>query len=159
MTGTRKLGVGQKAPDFSLPDQSGKAHALADFAGKKLVLYFYPKDDTPGCTVEACDFTARHERILAAGAQVVGVSPDDGKSHGKFIAKFKLKLPLLCDVDHVVASKYGAWGKKKFMGREYMGIIRSTFVIDGKGKILRAMYGVKADGHADEILQILGGKA
>ena len=146
---------GEKAPDFSMPDAQGKTHKLAEFKGKKLVLYFYPKDDTPGCTVEACDFTARLEQVKAAGAVVVGVSPDDGKSHEKFISKFKLGHLLLSDTDHTVAEKYGVWGKKKFMGREYMGINRSTFVIDEKGKIVQAMYGIHPAGHADEILKIL----
>ncbi|MDE1798364.1 MAG: thioredoxin-dependent thiol peroxidase, partial [Candidatus Micrarchaeota archaeon] len=153
-----RLKAGEKAPDFALPDAEGKMRRLAEFLGKKLVLYFYPKDDTPGCTVEACDFTARQDKILAAGAAVVGVSPQDGKSHQKFISKYGLKHLLLCDTDHAVAEKYGVWGKKKFMGREYMGIERSTFVIDEKGRIRRAMYGVNPAGHADGILEILAGK-
>ncbi len=144
------------APAFSLPDQDGKTRKRSDFKGKALVLYFYPKDDTPGCTVEACDFSARMGKMTEAGAVVVGISPQDGASHRRFIAKYKLKLMLLCDTDHAVAEKYVCWGKKKFMGREYDGIIRSTFVIDGKGKIARAMYGVSPTGHADEIIQFLG---
>ncbi|MFH1095442.1 MAG: thioredoxin-dependent thiol peroxidase [Candidatus Micrarchaeota archaeon] len=150
-----ELEEGAKAPSFSLPDASGKIHRLEDYKGKTLVLYFYPKDDTPGCTVEACGFRDAERRIAEKGALVLGVSPDDAASHVKFAKKYSLPFTLLSDAAHQAAEKYGAWGKKKSMGREFEGIIRSTFVIGPDGKIRTAIYGVKPDGHAQEIMEKL----
>lgn len=151
-----ELKEGDEAPDFSLNDGEGNTVSLDDFSDKKLVLYFYPKDDTPGCTKEACGFRDSMERVASAGAAVVGVSPDDAASHGKFSEKYDLNFPLLVDAGHKVADLYGAWGKKQFMGKEYDGIIRSTFVIVD-GKIAKAWYKVKVPGHVDEVLSFLGG--
>jgi peroxiredoxin Q/BCP len=150
-----ELKTGDKAPAFAMQDASGKTYRLSDYSGKTVILYFYPKDDTPGCTKEACSFRDGREAIAKKGAVVLGVSPDDAASHVKFSAKYSLNFPILSDEGHKAASAYGAWGKKKFMGREYEGIIRSTFIIDGKGKIKQALYDVKPEGHADEILGML----
>jgi thioredoxin-dependent peroxiredoxin len=143
--------VGAKAPSFSLPDQSGKTHKLSDYQGKFVVLYFYPKDDTPGCTKEACAFRDDERALTKSGAVVLGVSPDDTKSHEKFATKFSLNFPLLADPDHAVAEKYGAWGEKSMYGRTYEGIVRSTFLIDPKGKVARVWPKVKVDGHSEEV--------
>jgi len=147
--------VGDKAPAFSLQDQSGKAVKLSDFKGKKVVLYFYPKDDTPGCTKEACAFRDEHSALLKAGAVVLGVSPDSEASHVKFAGKYKLPFPLLVDDGHAVSEKYGAWGEKSMYGRKFMGITRSTFLIDGAGKVARVWPKVKVDGHVDEVLETI----
>lgn len=147
-----ELQEGMKAPAFALKDGEGKQHRLADYRGKTIVLYFYPKDDTPGCTIEACDFRDKHEEAKKKGLVVLGVSPDDAISHQKFAKKYSLPFPLLSDPGHAVADKYCAWGKKKFMGREYEGVIRSTFVIGPDGKIKRAAYGVQPLGHAENVL-------
>jgi len=146
---------GKKAPAFSLEDQSGAKVALKDFDGKYVVLYFYPKDNTPGCTVEACDFRDGHAAFKKAGAVVLGVSPDSAKSHVKFIDKFKLPFPLLVDGDHAVAEKYGAWGEKVMYGRKMMGLIRSTFLIGPDGTLVKAWRKVKVAGHADEVMDAL----
>jgi len=145
--------VGDKAPAFSLEDQSGKTVKLSDFKGRKVVLYFYPKDDTPGCTREACAFRDEHSALRKAGAVVLGISPDSGASHAKFAGKYKLPFPLLADTDHAVAEKYGAWGEKSLYGRKFMGLIRSTFLVDGSGKVARVWPKVKVDGHADQVLE------
>ncbi|MBK7779865.1 MAG: thioredoxin-dependent thiol peroxidase [Ardenticatenia bacterium] len=129
---------GQSAPDFTLPDENGDLVRLADLRGRKVVLYFYPKDDTSGCTAQACGFRDAYERIEAAGALVLGISPDDGASHRKFIAKFGLPFRLLVDADHAVAAAYGAWGEKQMYGRSYEGIIRSHFIIDETGLVAEA---------------------
>lgn len=151
---------GTKAPSFSMKDQDGKPVKLADFAGKNVVLYFYPKDDTPGCTVQACAFRDEHSKLLKKGAVVLGVSPDDEKSHQKFIKKFNLPFPLLVDEGHKVAETYGAWGEKSMYGKTFMGIVRSTFLIGPDGKVRTAWPKVKVDGHADEVIAALdGGKA
>ena len=147
--------VGDKAPAFSLEDQSGKTVKLSDFKGKKVVLYFYPKDDTPGCTKEACAFRDEHSALLKAGAVVLGVSPDSEASHAKFAGKYKLPFPLLVDEGHAVSEKYGAWGEKSMYGRKFMGITRSTFLIDGSGKVARVWPKVKVDGHVDEVLEAI----
>jgi len=147
------ISEGAKAPAFSLKDQSGKPVKLADFAGKQVVLYFYPKDNTPGCTTEACDFRDEHSKLRSAGAVVLGVSPDGEKSHVKFIEKFKLPFPLLVDEDHAVAEKYGAWGEKSLYGRKFMGIIRSTFLIGPDGKVKKVWPKVKVNGHVAEVLE------
>ncbi|HUM12910.1 MAG TPA: thioredoxin-dependent thiol peroxidase [Myxococcaceae bacterium] len=147
--------VGDKAPAFSLEDQSGKTVKLSDFKGKSVVLYFYPKDDTPGCTREACAFRDEHSALLKAGAVVLGVSPDSGASHAKFAGKYKLPFPLLADTDHAISEKYGAWGEKSMYGRKFMGITRSTFLVDGSGKVARVWPRVKVDGHVDEVLEAI----
>ena len=144
---------GAKAPTFTLKDQAGNPVKLADFAGKQVVLYFYPKDNTPGCTTEACDFRDEHSKLQKAGAVVLGVSPDSEKSHQKFIEKFKLPFPLLVDGDHAVAEKYGAWGEKSLYGRKFMGIIRSTFLIGKDGKVKKVWPKVKVNGHVAEVLE------
>ncbi|MBL8955958.1 MAG: thioredoxin-dependent thiol peroxidase [Myxococcaceae bacterium] len=147
------ISEGAKAPAFSLKDQTGKTVKLADFAGKQVVLYFYPKDNTPGCTTEACDFRDQHSKLQKAGAVVLGVSPDSEKSHVKFIEKFELPFPLLVDDDHAVAEKYGAWGEKSLYGRKFMGIIRSTFLIGPDGKVKKVWPKVKVNGHVDQVLE------
>ena len=144
--------VGKKAPAFSLPDQDGKRVTLSDFKGKAVVLYFYPKDDTPGCTQEACDFRDASAALRKAGAVVLGVSPDDSTRHGKFAAKFKLPFPLLADTEHAVALAYGAWAEKSMYGRKYMGIVRSTFLIGPDGVLARVWPKVKVKGHVDDVL-------
>lgn len=143
--------AGDKAPAFSLKDAAGKTVKLSDFKGKFVVLYFYPKDNTPGCTKEACDFRDQRETLEKAGAVVLGVSPDSAKSHEKFAAKYELNFPLLVDEDHAVAEKYGAWGEKSLYGRKFMGIIRSTFLIGPDQKIVKAWPKVKVNGHVDEV--------
>jgi thioredoxin-dependent peroxiredoxin len=143
---------GKKAPAFSLKDQSGKTVKLADYAGKHVVLYFYPKDSTPGCTQEACDFRDTQAKLTRKGAVVLGVSPDTEKSHARFVAKYSLSFPLLVDTDHALAEKYGAWGEKVLYGRKFMGIIRSTFLIGPDGKVKRVWPKVKVSGHVDEVV-------
>ena len=147
--------VGDKAPAFSLEDQSGKTVKLSDFKGKTVVLYFYPKDDTPGCTREACAFRDEHSALKKAGAVVLGVSPDSGPSHAKFAGKYELPFPLLADTDHAISEKYGAWGEKSLYGRKFMGITRSTFLIDASGKVARVWPKVKVDGHVDQVLEAI----
>ncbi len=150
------LEVGKKAPAFTLPDQDGRPVKLASFKGKPVVLYFYPKDDTPGCTQEACDFRDAYASLKRAGAVVLGVSPDDSKRHGRFAGKYKLPFTLLADTDHSVAEAYGAWAEKSMYGRKYMGIVRSTFLIDAEGKVARVWPKVKVGGHVDEVEKALG---
>lgn len=144
-----------KAPDFSLQDQFDKTHSLKDYAGKWVVLYFYPKDDTPGCTTEACSFRDEFKEIEKAGAVVLGVSKDSVKSHAKFAEKYNLNFPLLADVDLEVMKAYGAYGPKKFMGREYEGTIRKTFLIDPKGEIIKEYPKVTPKDHAVQIIKDL----
>lgn len=146
------LQVGDPAPDFTANDQDGQPVSLHDFKGKKLVLYFYPKDDTPGCTAQACDLRDNYERMLAQGYAVVGVSVDDEKSHQKFIKKFDLPFPLLADTEHAVVEAYGVWGEKKNYGRTYMGTVRTTFVIDEEGKIEDIISKVNTKEHVNQIL-------
>jgi len=143
--------INAKAPVFSLQDQDGKIHRLKDYHGKKVLLYFYPKDDTPGCTVEACNFRDGYNEFTKLGLVILGVSADSVKSHKKFAEKFKLPFPLLSDETKEVCESYGVWAKKKFMGREYIGIVRSSFLIDEKGKIAKIYEEVKAKEHADEV--------
>jgi len=150
-----KIKVGNKAPAVSLPDQNGKKVALKDLAGRWVVLYFYPKDDTPGCTVEACEFTSALSAFEKLDAVVLGVSPDSPASHLKFRAKHKLKITLLSDPDHKVLDKYGAWGVKKMYGKEHLGVIRSTVLIDPDGRVACHWPNVKAKGHADQVRQKL----
>ena len=152
------LETGTLAPDFTLESDGSGPVSLSDFRGKKVVLYFYPKDDTPGCTTEACNFRDDYSALTAAGAVVLGVSPDSIKSHRSFKNKYELPFLLLSDPDHKVADAYGAWGPKKMMGKSYMGIIRSTFVIDETGKIMRAFPKVDVKQHSQEILAVLRGQ-
>jgi peroxiredoxin Q/BCP len=146
---------GQKAPDFTLPSSAGGEVSLQDLRGQTVVLYFYPKDDTPGCTREACSFRDAQARIKKAGAVVFGVSPDSIDSHAKFKGKYKLNFPLLSDPDKAVAKKYGAWGEKLMYGKKVTGMIRSTFVIDGDGVVRKAFPRVRVDGHSEKVLESL----
>ena len=143
--------INKKAPSFKLSDQDGKVHSLKDYLGKKVLLYFYPKDDTPGCTVEACNFRDGYKEFKKLGLIIFGISADSVKSHKKFADKFKLPFPLLSDEDKSVCEKYGVWQKKKFMGREYMGIVRNSFLIDEEGKIAKIYEEVKPPVHAKEV--------
>ena len=147
--------AGSKAPDFALPSDSGSVVHLADFKGKKVVLYFYPKDDTEGCTVEACEFRDAWAQVRKTGAVVLGVSPDGTASHEKFRRKFDLPFPLLADLDHTVAERYGVWGEKSMFGRKYFGVIRTTFVIDEVGRIAKVFERVRPSGHAARVLEAL----
>lgn len=150
--------AGQHTPDFALSDSDGRTVRLSEFEGDKhVVLYFYPKDDTPGCTIEANDFTALRERFEALGTVVLGVSRDDCASHVAFRDKFGLTVQLLSDTEGEVCEKYGVWQEKEKNGEKRMGIVRSTFIIDKSGTIRHALYGVKADGHAAEVLDLAGG--
>lgn len=144
-----------KAPDFSLQDQFDKTHSLADYAGKWVVLYFYPKDDTPGCTKEACSFRDEFKEIENVGAVVLGVSKDTIKSHAKFAEKYNLNFPLLADVNMEVMKAYNAWGLKKFMGREFEGTLRKTFLIDPAGEIVKEYPKVTPKDHAIQIIKDL----
>jgi peroxiredoxin Q/BCP len=146
---------GKPAPDFELQSHTGETVQLSDFRGKQVVLYFYPKDDTPGCTTEACEFRDAYDRYRRRGVEVLGVSPDDVASHQKFRSKYELPFTLLADPDHATAESYGVWGERKFAGKTYMGITRSTFLIDADGNIVRAMRGIKPAGHAAAVLEAL----
>jgi len=146
---------GKKAPAFSLKDQAGKAHRLADYAGRPVVLYFYPKDDTPGCTAEACAFQDSLPAFGRSKAVVLGVSVLDEKSKAKFADKYSLTFPLLADPDHAVIEKYGAWQEKSMYGRKYMGVARVTYLIAPDGKVARRWDGVKVKGHAEDVLEAL----
>jgi peroxiredoxin Q/BCP len=146
---------GKQAPDFTLQADDGSDVSLSDFRGKKVLIYFYPKDDTPGCTTQACDLRDRMPDLKAEGAVVLGISPDSVKSHQKFKKKFGLNFPLLADEDHEVAEKYGAWGEKNLYGVKSMGIIRSSFLIDEKGRIAEEWRKVKAKEHADWLMEKL----
>jgi peroxiredoxin Q/BCP len=150
-----RLEPGQPAPDFALPSDDGEVVRLSDLRGRRVVLYFYPKDDTSGCTVEACEFRDANDDFTAAGARVLGVSPDPARSHQRFRAKHDLNFTLLSDEDHAVAGAYGVWVEKSMYGRTYMGIERSTFVIGPDGVIEQARYRVKARGHAAAVLSDL----
>ncbi|XOV94226.1 MAG: thioredoxin-dependent thiol peroxidase [Bacteroidota bacterium] len=147
-----KLKAGDQAPDFTSKDQDGKDIKLSDFKGKKVVLYFYPKDDTPGCTAEACNLRDNYEMMQSKGYVVLGVSGDDETKHQKFIAKYNLPFPLIADVDKSVHEKYGTWGEKSMYGRKYMGTLRTTFVIGEDGKILDVIEKVKTNDHTSQIL-------
>jgi peroxiredoxin Q/BCP len=151
----KAVDAGDRAPDFSLTDQTGRTVRLKDFKGAPVVLYFYPKDDTPGCTKEACSFRDAETAIRKAGAVVLGVSMDGEASHQKFIAKYKLPFSLLCDEDAKVSKSYGVYKQKNMYGRKYWGIERSTFVIDGTGRIKAAFRKVKVDGHTEDVLAAL----
>jgi peroxiredoxin Q/BCP len=146
---------GKPAPDFELTSDTGERVKLSDFRGKPVVLYFYPKDDTPGCTTQACGIRDEYGEFEKRGAVVLGVSPDTEESHVKFREKYELPFTLLADPEHEVAEQYGVWGERKFAGKTYMGITRSTFVIDAEGKVTRTMRGVKPDTHAEKVLAAL----
>ena len=144
---------GRKAPAFTLKDQEGVSHKLTDHVGQPVVIYFYPKDDTPGCTTETCDFRDRLPQFTKGKTAVYGVSILDEKSKAKFAAKHGVTFPLLADADHAVAEKYGVWQEKSRYGRKYMGIARTTYLIDGEGKVARRWDNVKVDGHAEDVLK------
>jgi peroxiredoxin Q/BCP len=146
---------GKPAPDFELATDAGERVKLSDYRGQPVVLYFYPKDDTPGCTVEACEFRDAYDVFRERGAEILGVSPDDVASHGKFKSKYELPFTLLADPEHEVAEKYGVWGERNSYGKKSMGIKRSTFIIDSDGNVARAMMGIKPAGHASEVLDSL----
>jgi thioredoxin-dependent peroxiredoxin len=146
---------GRPAPDFELTSDKGERVKLSDFRGKPVVLYFYPKDDTSGCTKQACGLRDAYAEFQQRGAVILGVSPDDQASHVKFRDKYQLPFTLLADTDHEVAETYGVWGERKFSGKSYMGINRSTFVIDAEGNVAKAMRGVKPDTHAERVLAAL----
>lgn len=146
------ISSGISAPDFILMDDTGSERRLSDYRGQFVVLYFYPKDDTPGCTTEACNFRDDYSAYVEAGVTILGVSPDASKSHAKFKKKYQLPFPLLADLDHAVSETYGVWGQKKFMGREYMGILRTTFVISPQGNIVKVFENVKPADHSMEVL-------
>ena len=146
---------GSPAPNFSLKDDEGKLRTFSEYKGTKIVLYFYPKDDTPGCTTEACNFRDDYNEYIDAGITILGVSPDSVKSHKEFREKFNLPFSLLADEDHKVSEAYGVWGKKKFMGKEYLGVLRTTFIIDETGRIDHVFEDVKPSDHSKEILSLL----
>lgn len=150
-----RLQVGDKAPKFELADQDGQSRKLGDFKGQHLLIYFYPKANTPGCTTQSCEVQAALPNLKRAGAAVVGISPDKPSAQKKFADKFKLTFPLLADEDHAVAKSYGVWGEKSMYGKKYMGIIRSAFLVDPKGKIAAVWYGVSPKDTAPEALKAL----
>lgn len=152
------LKEGDKAPDFKAKDQNGQTLKLSALKGTKVVLYFYPKDDTPGCTKEACSFRDSDDVYREKGIKVIGVSIDDEKSHQKFINKYGLPFDLIADTDKSIVEKYGVWGEKSMYGRKYMGTLRKTFLIDEKGKIVKIFDKVKVGEHADEVLKAFGEK-
>ncbi|MBS13089.1 MAG: thioredoxin-dependent thiol peroxidase [Gemmatimonadetes bacterium] len=150
-----RLAEGDKVPAFKLPDQEGTVHELKEYEGKWVVIYFYPKDNTPGCTKEACNFRDNIKPIEKLGAEVIGVSTDSVKKHSNFVAKYDLPFTLLADEEQKMVNDYGVWGLKKFMGREYMGTNRMTFIVDPKGKIAKVYPKVKAATHGEEVLEDL----
>lgn len=147
--------VGNLVKDFTLPNQDGESVSLSDYKGKNVVLYFYPKDMTPGCTTEACDFRDQHESFLGLNAVIIGISPDPANSHQKFIGKYDLPFLLLADEEHKVAEDFDVWKLKKNFGREYYGIERSTFIIDKEGKLQKEFRKVKVEGHVEEALTFI----
>ena len=149
------LTSGVPAPDFELPDDTNTARRLSSFRGKPVILYFYPKDDTPGCTKEACNFRDDYSAYEKEDVVILGVSPDTSRSHAKFKAKYQLPFPLLADADHKVSELYDAWGPKKFMGREYEGVLRTTYLIDALGTIARVFENVRPAEHSAEVLEAL----
>ena len=155
MTIAKKLKVGLLAPNFTLPDETGKSHTLSESRGKWVLIYFYPKDDTPGCTKEACSIRDNFPKFQKMKAQIFGISVDSVKSHGKFKAKYKLPFTLLADEEKKVVNLYGVWAKKKFMGREYMGTLRTSFLVGPQGKIVKIYERVKPDIHAEEVVSDL----
>jgi peroxiredoxin Q/BCP len=147
--------AGNPAPDFTLADETSTVRHLSDYRGRPVVLYFYPKDDTPGCTTEACNFRDDYSAYVDANVIILGVSPDSVESHAKFKKKHSLPFPLLADEQHEVCEQYGVWSLKKFMGREYMGVLRTSFLIDSGGKVKRVFENVKPAGHSAEVLAAL----
>ncbi|MCP3426232.1 thioredoxin-dependent thiol peroxidase [Rothia sp. AR01] len=156
MSDTARLAPGDPAPAFSLPDAEGRTVSLSDYAGAPVIVYFYPKASTPGCTTQACDFRDNLAALQSHGYRVVGVSPDAGKALATFAEKQELPFPLLSDADHAVAEAYGAWGEKKNYGKVYEGLIRSTFVLDAEGRVEQAQYNVRAKGHVAKLRRDLG---
>jgi peroxiredoxin Q/BCP len=152
-----RLDAGDRAPAFTLPDQDGRKVSLKDFAGRPVVVYFYPADDTPGCTKEACQFNENLKAFEKSDVVVIGISPDGAEKHVKFRSKYGLEFPLLSDSDHKVMEKYGAYGEKTLYGKKTVGVIRSTFLIGADGKIARAWHHVRADGHAEKVLAEITG--
>ena len=147
------LKEGESIPSFSVPDENGEIVKSVDFKGKNIVIYFYPKDFTPGCTTEADEFSKDHAKFTKADIRIIGISPDDSEKHKKFCDKMGIKYTLLADTEKKVSKMFGVWGKKKFMGREYMGVARSTFLADKKGKIFKVFPKVKPAGHSKEVLE------
>jgi peroxiredoxin Q/BCP len=152
---SNELKVGDKAPAFSLKNTEGKTVKLSDYKGKKVVLYFYPKDDTPGCTKEACGFRDDFAQLKKRGVEVIGVSGDDQNSHQKFTEKYSLPFTLLSDPDHEMMEKYGAWGEKNMYGKKSMGVLRITYIIDEEGKIAHMFKKVKTDTHSQDVLKVI----
>jgi peroxiredoxin Q/BCP len=151
-----QLKAGDKAPDFTAKDQNGKTISLGDFKGKTVILYFYPKDDTPGCTAEACDFRDNYQSLEGKGFEVIGVSTDDEKSHKKFETKYSLPFPLIADTDQAIVEAYGVWGEKNMYGKKYMGTIRTTFIIDADGAIKQVIDKVDTKAASQQVLDLLG---
>jgi peroxiredoxin Q/BCP len=149
------LKTGDKAPDFTAKDQNGKTVSLADFKGKTVILYFYPKDDTPGCTAEACDFRDNYQSLAGKGFEVIGVSTDDEKSHKKFETKYSLPFPLIADTDHAIVEAYGVWAEKNMYGKKYMGTVRTTFIIDAEGTIQKIIDKVDTKAASQQVLDLL----
>lgn len=152
------ISEGDRAPAFSAPDADGRTFDSSSLSGRRYAVYFYPRDFTPGCTTEASEFAREYERFEAAGIEVVGISPDGPASHRRFCDKTGARYPMLADADNAIAGAFGAWGKKKFMGREYMGVVRSTFLVDEDGVVFRAFPRVRPAGHAAEVLAAFGSK-
>jgi len=152
-----RLEAGDRAPALSLPDQDGHKVSLKDFAGSPVAVYFYPADDTPGCTKEACQFQDNLRAFDRTGVAVVGISPDDAEKHRRFRSNYSLRFPLLSDPDHKVMERYGAWGEKTLYGKKTVGVIRSTFLVGANGKVQQAWYSVRADGHAAKVLEAARG--
>jgi peroxiredoxin Q/BCP len=150
-----QLKAGDKAPDFTAKDQNGKSVSLADFKGKTVILYFYPKDDTPGCTAEACDFRDNYQSLIGKGHEVIGVSTDDEKSHKKFETKYSLPFPLIADTDHHIVEAYGVWGEKNMYGKKYMGTMRTTFIINADGNIDQVIDKVDTKASSQQVLDLL----
>lgn len=147
--------AGSKAPDFTAKDQNGNNVSLSDFRGKTVILYFYPKDDTPGCTAEACDFRDNYQSLIGKGFEVVGVSTDDEKSHKKFVTKHNLPFPLIADTDHAIVEAYGVWGEKNMYGKKYMGTLRTTFIIDADGIIKHVIDKVDTKASSQQVLDLI----
>ena len=150
------LKEGDKAPDFTAKDQNGKTISLADFKGKTVILYFYPKDDTPGCTAEACDFRVNYQSLLSKGFEVIGVSTDGEKSHKKFETKYNLPFPLIADEEKNIVEAYGVWGEKSMYGKTYMGTTRKTFIIDGDGNLKKIIDKVDTKAASQQVTDLLG---
>ena len=150
-----ELKAGDKAPEFTANDQNGQSVSLADYKGQTVVLYFYPKDDTPGCTAEACDFRDNYQSLLGKGYQVIGVSTDDEKSHKKFVTKHNLPFPLIADTDQQIVNAYGVWGEKNMYGKKYMGTFRKTFIIDPEGVISHIIDKVDTKASSQQVIDLL----